>query len=287
LQVLGYELVSTGGSARSLTEAGLAVTTVADLTGFPEILDGRVKTLHPTIHAGLLARRDRDDHMAKLHELGIDTIDILVSNLYPFRETVSDPASTEEDKIEQIDIGGPAMVRAAAKNFAGVLVVTSPNDYDEIATSLESGEVNLEYRRQLAAKAFHHVSAYDSMVADFLSIGSSEQFPHELAIGMEKIQNLRYGENPQQGAAVYRTYSSMGHVGGVLDAAQLHGKELSYNNLLDADAAGTRCKFQGIRRRRSSSTWCRVDSPHDPRSPMPTVRHSRETPLVRSVELLR
>ena len=239
LHALGYELISTGGSARSLNEAGLPVTMVEDITGFPEILDGRVKTLHPRIHAGLLARRDLQDHMTTLQELGIDTIDVLVSNLYPFRETALNSESSEAEKIEQIDIGGPAMVRAAAKNFADVVVITSPTDYDEVAATLENGEVDVAYRRRLAAKAFQHVATYDSLVADFLSRESDDRFPQEFSVGMTKVQELRYGENPQQRAAVYRTHSSNGHVGGVLDAVQIHGKELSYNNLLDADAAWT------------------------------------------------
>ena len=239
LHALGYELVSTGGSARILIEAGLPVTAVEQVTGFPEILDGRVKTLHPLLHGGLLARRDLPGHMTTLQELGIDTIEILVSNLYPFRETLLNLAASEQDKIEQIDIGGPALVRAAAKNFTDVLVVTSPGDYDDIAASLESASVDVAFRRQLAAKAFQHVSAYDALVADFLASSVGDAFPQELSMGMEKVQELRYGENPQQRAAVYRTFTSKGPVAGVIDANQIHGKELSYNNLLDADAAWT------------------------------------------------
>ena len=239
LHSLGYELVSTGGSARALTEAGLPVLQVEDVTGFPEILDGRVKTLHPNIHAGLLARRDIPAHQDTLDALEIAPIDLLVSNLYPFRETLADPQSSDEERIEQIDIGGPAMVRAAAKNFSGVLVVTSPTDYDDVLVRLDKDSVDLAYRRELAAKAFQHVSTYDALVADFLAEDEPDEFPRELSIGLLKAQDLRYGENPQQAAAAYRTTSAQGHVSGVLDATQLHGKELSFNNLLDVDAAWT------------------------------------------------
>lgn len=236
LHDLGYELVSTGGSARTLSDAGLPVTSVEDVTGFAEILDGRVKTLHPRIHAGLLARRDLPDHVRTLERLEIAPIDILVSNLYPFRETLADPDSTDENRIEQIDIGGPAMVRAAAKNFAGVLVVTSPDDYASVLSRLEAGTIDATFRRELAARAFQHVSTYDSLVSDFL-FGESVEFPGELSIGLRKVQDLRYGENPQQKAAVYSTSSADGHLAGVLDAHQLHGKDLSFNNILDVDAA--------------------------------------------------
>ncbi len=236
LSELGYELVSTGGSARALAEAGLPVTQVDEVTGFPEILDGRVKTLHPRIHAGLLARRDLSHHLETLAEFEIEPIDVLVSNLYPFRETVRQAHSTEQERIEQIDIGGPAMVRAAAKNFEGVLVITSPGDYQQVLCRLEDNTVDSNFRRRLAARAFQHVSTYDSLVADFLS-GESEEFPFEISVGLEKVQDLRYGENPQQKAAIYATCTAAGHVSGVLDARQLHGKELSFNNLLDVDAA--------------------------------------------------
>lgn len=233
---LGYELVSTGGSAQTLLEAGLPVIPVETVTGFPEILDGRVKTLHPHIHAGLLARRDLPDHVETLDRLGITGIDVLVSNLYPFRETLLDEQATAEERIEQIDIGGPAMVRAAAKTFASVVVVTAPDDYDAVLSALQRGEVDMATRRALAARAFQHVSTYDSLVADFLLQGH-ENLPEEFSVGLRKVQDLRYGENPQQRAAVYATTSAEGHVPGLLDAKQLHGKELSFNNLLDADAA--------------------------------------------------
>ncbi len=242
LQEMGYELISTGGSARALVEAGLAVLQVEEVTGFPEILDGRVKTLHPHVHAGLLARRDVPEHLETLETLQIAPIDLLVSNLYPFRATLANPDSTDNDRIEQIDIGGPAMVRAAAKNFAGVLVVTRPEDYQEVLSRLGTGTVDPDYRRALAARAFQHVSTYDALVADYLFADAAAEFPQELAIGLHKVQDLRYGENPQQAAAVYQATSARGHVPGVLDAKQLHGKELSFNNLLDVDAAWTAAK---------------------------------------------
>lgn len=236
LASLGFELVSTGGTAEALRDAGLAVTLVESVTGSPEMLDGRVKTLHPRIHGGLLARQDRSDHIAQLEANEITPIDVLVSNLYPFESAAQDPCTTELEKVEQIDIGGPAMVRAAAKNFNSVVVVTDPQDYDEIALLLERGEVYLERRRALAAKAFGHVSTYDSLVASFLR-DPGERFPDELAIGLRLDRTLRYGENPQQQAAAYRRLEPSGAAPTLLDAEQLGGPELSFNNLLDADAA--------------------------------------------------
>lgn len=236
LDGLGYELVSTGGSARTIAGAGLPVTSVEDVTGFPEILGGRVKTLHPMIHGGLLARTDLSEHMATIQEHRITAIDVLVSNLYPFEATASDPAMDDLGKIEQIDIGGPAMVRAAAKNFTSVVVVTDPSDYDHIADALAAGGIDDAERRQLAAKAFGHVSTYDSLVAAFLRHGQP-LFPEELAVGYRKRASLRYGENPQQQAASYTPLAVGPAIPGLLQAQQLHGKELSFNNLLDADAA--------------------------------------------------
>lgn len=233
---LGYELVSTGGSAAALVQAGLKVTPVEEVTGFPEILNGRVKTLHPGIHAGLLARMDLPEHVATLQEHGISPIDLLVSNLYPFEQAVQDPALDTAQKIEQVDIGGPAMVRAAAKNFASVVVITDPGDYDRLAALLVGGGVDLAERRALAAKAFGHVSTYDSLVAAFLG-GNEPMFPAELSVPLRKTADLRYGENPHQAAAAYSVLTAGQSETGVLDARQLHGKELSFNNLLDTDAA--------------------------------------------------
>lgn len=223
---LGVEIISTGNTQRLLSEAGLSARAVSDVTGFPEILDGRVKTLHPAIHAGLLARRDLPAHMAQLSELGLAPIDILVVNLYPFQQTVARPDVTLEEAQEQIDIGGVALLRAAAKNFGAVLALTDPADYAAVLAGLREGEVSVDLRRRLAAKAFAHTAAYDAAIAGFLA---GEQLPENLALAWPKAQSLRYGENPHQPAALY---------GGFLDHfAQLHGKELSYNNILDTAAA--------------------------------------------------
>lgn len=236
LAALGYELLSTGGTAVALKNAGLDVTSVADVTDVPEMLDGRVKTLHPAIHGALLARRDDPLHMQQLEAQGIAPIDVLVSNLYPFEDAVRDPGASDRDKIEQIDIGGPAMVRAAAKNFDAVAVITDPADYPLVASRLEADTLTTEDRRSLAAKAFGHVSTYDSLVAAFLR-QDDPQFPDELTIGLRHERGLRYGENPQQVAAAYRRLQPSPPASGMLDAEQLAGPELSFNNLLDADAA--------------------------------------------------
>ncbi|HVL22807.1 MAG TPA: bifunctional phosphoribosylaminoimidazolecarboxamide formyltransferase/IMP cyclohydrolase, partial [Thermomicrobiales bacterium] len=238
LAKLGYELVSTGGTLKALADAGLDVVSVADVTGSPEMLDGRVKTLHPKIHGGLLARRDLPEHIAQLEQHGITPIDMLVSNLYPFEATLRTPGLANIDIIEQIDIGGPAMVRAAAKNFASVLVVTSPSDYDAILNDLRAGEVSQQRRRELAAKAFGHVSTYDSLVAGFLrDDDENARFPEELTIGLRREQTPKYGENSHQKAAAYRRLSAGAPETGILDAERLAGEELSFNNYLDADAA--------------------------------------------------
>ncbi len=232
----GYELVSTGGSHKALVDAGLPVTAVADVTGFPEIMDGRVKTLHPAIHGGLLGRRDHPEDLATLRELGITPIDLVVSNLYPFAETIAQADTTLAEAVEQIDIGGPAMIRAAAKNHQSVVIVTSPDDYETLVETLAAGGPDLAMRRALAARAFAHVAAYDTLVADYLR-GPDAAFPIEWSVAGRKTQDLRYGENPHQAAASYRRLTSMPSAPGVLDATQLSGKELSFNNLLDADAA--------------------------------------------------
>ena len=244
---LGFDLVSTGGSARTLVGAGLPVLAVSDLTGFPELLDGRVKTLHPAVHAALLARRDEPAHLADLDRHGIRPISLVAVNLYPFADTVRDPAVTLDDALEQIDIGGPAMIRAAAKNHPDVLVVTDRADYAAVLAALGAGEVPPRDRRALAAKAFAHVAAYDTVVADFLhrgaapdaseSPGSSPLFPTEFTVAGHRVRCLRYGENPHQAAAAYRRLGAGPQPAGVLDAIQIGGKELSFNNLLDADAA--------------------------------------------------
>ncbi|MGI8485582.1 MAG: bifunctional phosphoribosylaminoimidazolecarboxamide formyltransferase/IMP cyclohydrolase [Thermomicrobiales bacterium] len=236
LRALGYELVSTGGTAAALRSGDLPVIHVADVTGAPEILDGRVKTLHPDIHGGLLARRDSSDHIEQLEQHGIVPIDILVSNLYPFEQTVGDSNATDEDVIENIDIGGPAMVRAAAKNFASVIVITDPGDYAQALDTIQSATDSRSWRRSLAAKAFAHVSTYDSLVSEYLR-ESDSSLPSELSIGLRRAKTPRYGENPQQQAAAYRRLRAGQTELGLLDAERLGGDELSFNNYLDADAA--------------------------------------------------
>jgi len=232
LEEAGFEIISSGGTAEVLAEAGVKVSKVADLTGAPEILDGRVKTLHPKIHGGILADRRKDSHVAELAKHGIAPIDLVVVNLYPFEQTVARPEVTEDDAIENIDIGGPAMVRAAAKNWHSVAVVVTPDHYDIILDEIkDSGEVSLDTRRTLAVEAFRHTSAYDAAIVDYF--GADESWPERMVVSATKIMDLRYGENPHQEAAFYATGAQQGLAG----AEQLHGKALSYNNLLDTDAA--------------------------------------------------
>jgi phosphoribosylaminoimidazolecarboxamide formyltransferase/IMP cyclohydrolase len=235
---MGWEIISTGGTMTALANAGIPVAAVSDVTQSPEMLDGRVKTLHPAIHGGLLARRDLPEHLEQLAEHGIVPIDLLAVNLYPFEETIAQPGISTQDAIEQIDIGGPAMVRAAAKNHAGVIVATDPGDYRAILDCLHQGEVDEAMRRNLAAKAFSHVSAYDSLVAAYLRNEQTDipGFPEEWSVAGRKVAELRYGENPQQRGAAYRRLSVTPE-SGILDAKQLAGKALSFNNLLDSDAA--------------------------------------------------
>ncbi len=241
LAARGVELLSTGGTAQALSAAGLAVVDVATHTGFPEMLDGRVKTLHPTVHGGILARRDVDEHMQMLAAHGIATIDLVVVNLYPFRQTVARAGCTLDEAIENIDIGGPAMVRSAAKNWQHVGVVVDPDDYaalsDELARS--DGVLGDATRFRLAQKAFAHTSAYDGAISNWLSArgvdGAVAAFPQSLRLAGEKLQDLRYGENPHQKAAFYRDEQAV--AGTIAAYRQLQGKELSYNNIADSDAA--------------------------------------------------
>ena len=238
LVAAGVELLSTGGTARTLREAGLPVADVSSVTGFPEIMDGRVKTLHPGIHGGLLARRDKPEHLAALAEHNIELIDMLVVNLYPFAATIASGADWDT-AIENIDIGGPAMTRAAAKNHDFLSVVTDPSDYDAIANSINvDGGTSLSQRRQLALKAFSHTAQYDGMISDWLRTSLSEEavdiLPKSLSIKAPHIATLRYGENSHQQAA---TYSDGTSGASVLSARQLQGKALSYNNINDTDAA--------------------------------------------------
>ncbi|WP_409272901.1 bifunctional phosphoribosylaminoimidazolecarboxamide formyltransferase/IMP cyclohydrolase [Neobacillus sp. SCS-31] len=236
LSKLGYEIVSTGGTKRALEEAGIQVTGVSDVTGFPEILEGRVKTLNPKIHGGLLAKLDNPSHRLQLEEHGIEPIGIVCVNLYPFRETISKPGATVEDAIENIDIGGPSMLRAAAKNHQDVTVVIDPDDYDEVLRQLkETGEVDGLTRRRLAAKVFRQTAAYDALIASYLTDLAGEDCPESLTVTYELKDRLRYGENPHQRAAFYKNLLGVG--GSIAEAIQLHGKELSYNNINDANAA--------------------------------------------------
>ena len=236
LTELDYEIVSTGGTAKALQAAGVAVTGISDVTGFPEILEGRVKTLHPSVHGGILAK-GTPEHMAVLAEHSIKPIDLVVVNLYPFQATVAKPDVTLEDAIENIDIGGPTMVRSAAKNHDRVGIVVNPARYDSVIAELkESGELSLQTKRLLALEAFQHTAQYDAAISHYLSGAfGADPFSGEMAFGGQKIQELRYGENPLQKAAFYR--SGIPTSGTVANAKQLHGKELSYNNIVDVDAA--------------------------------------------------
>ncbi|CUA80735.1 bifunctional phosphoribosylaminoimidazolecarboxamide formyltransferase/IMP cyclohydrolase [Anoxybacillus suryakundensis] len=236
LAELGVEIISTGGTKRVLAEHGIPVTSISDVTNFPEILDGRVKTLHPNIHGGLLAVRDDETHQQQLQAHNITPIDFVVVNLYPFQETIAKPNVTLMEAIEQIDIGGPTMLRAAAKNHAYVTAVVDPADYDVVIEQLKQyGEVLLETRRALAAKVFRHTAAYDAMIAQYLTNVVGETYPETMTMTFVKKQSLRYGENPHQTAAFYeRPLSSPFSIAA---AKQLHGKELSYNNINDANAA--------------------------------------------------
>ncbi|HUG03550.1 MAG TPA: bifunctional phosphoribosylaminoimidazolecarboxamide formyltransferase/IMP cyclohydrolase [Steroidobacteraceae bacterium] len=234
LTAQGFELVSTGGTARALADAGLAVTEVAQETGFPEIMDGRVKTLHPRVHGALLGRAGVDDAVMQAH--GIRPIELLVVNLYPFAATVARPGCSYEDGVENIDIGGPAMLRAAAKNHACVAAVVDPRDYPAVLGALQAGAVPEPMRRRLAAKAFAHTAHYDAAVAAWLRARDAvDDWPDTLVTGFHKLQPLRYGENPHQHAAFYA--DTLAAAPSIATARQLQGKELSYNNIADADTA--------------------------------------------------
>ncbi|MDE2586208.1 MAG: bifunctional phosphoribosylaminoimidazolecarboxamide formyltransferase/IMP cyclohydrolase, partial [Betaproteobacteria bacterium] len=241
LAAQGVQLLSTGGTAKMLRDAGLAVTEIGDYTGFPEMLDGRVKTLHPKVHGGILARRDLPEHLATIEQHGIPTIDLVCVNLYPFRETVAKPNVTLEDAIENIDIGGPAMVRSSAKNYAGVAIVTDPADYQPLLDEMKGsgGALTLNTRFGLAKKAFTHTARYDSAIANWLTSldeqNKPQQFPAAFHTAFDRIEVLRYGENPHQQAAFYKDPTPT--AGAIANYTQLQGKELSYNNIADADAA--------------------------------------------------
>ncbi len=234
LTKIGFDLVSTGGTYQALADQSLPVQQVSDLTGSPEILDGRVKTLHPKIHGGILARRDLPDHLSQLTQHSIDTIDLVAVNLYPFAETINRPGTTLEEALENIDIGGPTMIRAAAKNFQHVVVLVDPADYPWVAERLTTQGLSREERRRLAQKAFQHVALYDTLIARYLAQGTDDALSEAITLGYRKLYDLSYGENPHQRAAFY---SDARRAGGIAAARQLHGKEPSFNNILDADAA--------------------------------------------------
>ena len=236
LEKMGYELLSTGGTKKFLEENGVSITAVDEITKFPEILGGRVKTLHPLVHGGLLAKHDDAEHQSQMAENGISPIDIVCVNLYPFRETIVKPDVTVDVAIENIDIGGPTMLRSAAKNHAYVTVIVDAADYTEVLTELHNGQATLpETRRRLAAKVFRHTAAYDSYISNYLTDLTGEEYPEQLTLTYELSQTLRYGENPHQKAAFYR--SPLGSDFSIANAHQVHGKELSYNNIQDANAA--------------------------------------------------
>jgi phosphoribosylaminoimidazolecarboxamide formyltransferase/IMP cyclohydrolase len=233
LHALGWELLSTGGTARALRDAGIPVRDVSEVTQFPEMLDGRVKTLHPAVHGGLLARRDVAEHMTAIAEHGIDPIDLVAVNLYPFRETAARAGATPEEVIEQIDIGGPSMLRSAAKNFVAVTTIVDPADYSRVLALLQEGTDDVSVRRELAGKVFEHTAAYDAAIAAWFAAQRGVQFPERLTLPLEKAQSLRYGENPGQAAAFYVERAGAGLSG----LTQKGGKELSFNNLLDLEGA--------------------------------------------------
>ena len=235
LEKLGFEIVSTGGTLKTLLEAGVKAISITDVTGFKECLDGRVKTLHPAVHAGLLARRDIPEHMASLDEMGYNTIDLVAVNLYPFKRTIEKPGVTLEEAIENIDIGGPTMLRSAAKNYGGVLVVVEPNDYKEVVERIKSGTDDEKFRLSLSYKVYRHTAAYDSLISSYMQRILGIEYPEHITFAYDKAQELRYGENPQQTAVFYREQTA--RVGALTSAKQLWGKELSYNNINDANGA--------------------------------------------------
>jgi phosphoribosylaminoimidazolecarboxamide formyltransferase / IMP cyclohydrolase len=232
----GFEIISTGGTKKTLEAAKIKVTSVTDITGFPECLDGRVKTLHPKIHAGILAMRGNKDHMETLNKLDVSPIDIVVVNLYPFKQTISNKNVKLEEAIENIDIGGPTMLRAAAKNWQDVAVLTDKLDYEKVLSELnEKGEVSKELKFKLCVKVFEHTAAYDAMINGYLRERTGEKYPEKMTLTYEKQQELRYGENPHQDAVFYR--EPLFNQGTLVDAVQLNGKELSFNNINDANGA--------------------------------------------------
>lgn len=237
LDKMGIEIVSTGGTAKTLSDAGIKVINISDVTGFPECLDGRVKTLHPKVHAGLLAIRSNEEHMKQIRDLGIEPIDMVIINLYPFKQTILKGHVELEEAIENIDIGGPTMLRAAAKNYQDVVVLVDPKDYAVILEEMKSSkEISIKTKFKLAYKVFEHTSHYDTLIAKYLRDKIGEEFfPETLSLTFEKTQEMRYGENPHQKAVFYKEVGA--NIGCITNASQLHGKELSYNNINDTNGA--------------------------------------------------
>ena len=237
LESMGIEIISTGGTYKKLIEEGVNAIEISDLTGFPECLNGRVKTLHPKVHAGILAMRSKEEHMKQLKDLNIDTIDFVVVNLYPFKQTILKENVTREEAVENIDIGGPTMLRSAAKNYQDVTVITDPKDYDKVLTELkENKEVSLDTKFYLMNKVFEHTASYDAMICNYLKHErKDESLPEELTLTFEKVQEMRYGENPHQIGALYKEIGKC--EGSLTIAKQLNGKELSFNNINDTNGA--------------------------------------------------
>ena len=237
LENCGVEIISTGGTYKKLKENGVNAIEISELTGFPECLDGRVKTLHPKVHAGILAIRNNENHMNQLKELGIDTIDFVVVNLYPFKQTILKDGVSRQDAVENIDIGGPTMLRSAAKNYQDVAVITDPNDYTKVLEELkENGKVSLDTKFYLMQKVFEHTASYDAMICNYIKEErKDESFPTELTLTYEKVQEMRYGENPHQKGALYKEIGKC--EGSLTVAKQLNGKELSFNNINDTNGA--------------------------------------------------
>ncbi len=236
LSELGWEIVSTGGTSRLLKEEGVAVIPIEEVTGFPECLDGRVKTLHPRIHGGILAVRSLESHLKQLEDLSVSPVDMVVNNLYPFRETLENPDSSHAEIVENIDIGGPSMIRAAAKNYQDVTILVDPADYEEALASIQAeGKTSFQLRERLAAKAFMHTAHYDALIAQYFLGKTGNTEPELLTLTFERQQSLRYGENPHQNASFYKEVFDT--KGSLVEAEQLHGKELSFNNIHDTNGA--------------------------------------------------
>ena len=248
LEQLGVEIISTGGTHQRLADNGIKVKGISEVTGFPECLDGRVKTLHPAVHGGILAMRDKPEHMKQLEELKIETIDIVAINLYPFKETIMKPGVELEEAIENIDIGGPTMLRSAAKNHRDVVVICDPADYEKVIAELKENQaVSMDTKYRLALKVFQHTASYDAMISEYLRKQIDAELPNQLTLTFEKVQDLRYGENPHQKAIYYKEIQPTD--GALVNAVQLHGKELSFNNINDTQ--GSTCHVEGIQR-----TYC-------------------------------